>query len=71
MDKSNYYNLKCTLIYLKNEIVNLFKEHLVGPVVEDSGALIRIVTMDDLIAKQLKDLSALIGKQQNSEKKYR
>jgi len=44
------------------------------PVVDNSGALIGIVTLDDLIdlfAEQLKDLAGLIGKQQNLEKKYR
>jgi Mg/Co/Ni transporter MgtE len=42
-------------------------------VVDDSGALVRIVTMDDLIdliAEQLKNLAALISNQQNLEKKY-
>lgn len=44
------------------------------PVVADNGALVGIVTLDDLIdllAEQLQDLAALIGKQQNLEKKYR
>lgn len=44
------------------------------PVVDDSGTLIGIVTMDDLIdliAEQLKDLAELISMQQSQEKKYR
>jgi CBS domain-containing protein len=44
------------------------------PVVDDRGVLVGIVTMDDLIdliSEQLKDLAALIGKQQNLEKRYR
>ena len=44
------------------------------PVVDNSGALVGIVTMDDLIdliAEQLKDIAGLIGKEQNLEKKYR
>lgn len=44
------------------------------PVVDELGALIGIVTLDDLIdliAEQLKDLAVLIGKQQLVEKKFR
>ncbi len=44
------------------------------PVIDDNGALIGIITLDDLIdliAEQLKNLTELIGKQQNLEKKYR
>lgn len=44
------------------------------PVIDDNGALIGIITLDDLIdliAEQLKNLAELIGKQQNLEKKYR
>jgi CBS domain-containing protein len=44
------------------------------PVVDNAGALIGIITLDDLldlIAEQLKDLAGLITKQQNLEKKYR
>lgn len=44
------------------------------PVVDSDGALVGIVTMDDLvglIAEQLKDIAGVIGKQQNLEKKYR
>ncbi|MGR8980914.1 MAG: CBS domain-containing protein [Gammaproteobacteria bacterium] len=44
------------------------------PVVDGAGALIGIVTLDDLIdliAEELKDLADLIGKEQNVEKKYR
>jgi CBS domain-containing protein len=44
------------------------------PVVDDNGALVGIVTLDDLIdliAEQLKGIAALIGKQQNVEKRYR
>lgn len=44
------------------------------PVIDDNGALIGIITLDDLIeliAEQLKGLADLIGKQQNLEKKYR
>ncbi|MGR8934690.1 MAG: CBS domain-containing protein [Gammaproteobacteria bacterium] len=44
------------------------------PVVDGLGALIGIVTLDDLIdiiAEQMQDLAALIGKQQSIEKKYR
>jgi len=44
------------------------------PVVDDRGVLAGIVTMDDLIdliSEQLKDLAALIGKQQNLEKRNR
>jgi CBS domain-containing protein len=44
------------------------------PVVDNAGALVGIITLDDLIdliAEQLKDLAGLITKQQNLEKKYR
>ncbi|MGZ8215058.1 MAG: CBS domain-containing protein, partial [Methylosarcina sp.] len=44
------------------------------PVVDNAGALIGIITLDDLIdliAEQLKDLAGLITKQQNLEKKYK
>jgi CBS domain-containing protein len=44
------------------------------PVVDDSGILIGIITLDDLIeliAEELKDLAELIGKQQKIEQKYR
>lgn len=44
------------------------------PVVDNSGVLVGIVTLDDLIdliAEQLQDLAELVGKQQNLEKKYR
>lgn len=44
------------------------------PVVNAEGALVGIITLDDLIdliAEQLKDLAGLIVKQQTLEKKYR
>jgi CBS domain-containing protein len=44
------------------------------PVTGDDGALVGIVTVDDLIdiiAEQLQDLAALVGKQQALEKKHR
>jgi len=44
------------------------------PVVDQAGALVGIVTLDDLIdliAEQLKDLAGLIARQQDLEKKYR
>jgi CBS domain-containing protein len=44
------------------------------PVTGDDGALVGIVTVDDLldiIAEQLQYLAALIGKQQSFEKKHR
>lgn len=44
------------------------------PVVDDNGALVGIITLDDLIdliAEQLKSLAELIGRQQDLEKKYR
>ncbi|MGR9086960.1 MAG: CBS domain-containing protein [Gammaproteobacteria bacterium] len=44
------------------------------PVVDNAGALIGIITLDDLIdliAEQLKDLADLVGRQQSLEKKYR
>jgi CBS domain-containing protein len=44
------------------------------PVVDGSGVLIGIVTLDDLIdliAEQLQDLAALVGRQKNLEMKYR
>jgi CBS domain-containing protein len=60
-----------------NETIKIMRQRGIRrlPVVDaDSGVLVGIVTMDDLIdliAEQLKDLAALIGKQQNFEKKYR
>ena len=44
------------------------------PVVDDAGALVGIVTVDDiidLISEQLNDLAGIIGKEQLVEKKYR
>jgi CBS domain-containing protein len=44
------------------------------PVIDNSGALIGIITADDLIeliAEQLQDIAKLIGKEQVREKQYR
>lgn len=44
------------------------------PVVDNGGALVGIITLDDLIdliAEQLKELAGLISRQQSLEKKYR
>lgn len=44
------------------------------PVVDELGGLVGIITLDDLIdiiAEQMQDLAALIGKQQSLEKEYR
>jgi CBS domain-containing protein len=44
------------------------------PVVDKSGALVGIITADDLIeliAEQLQDIAKLIGKEQVREKQYR
>ena len=59
-----------------NETIRIMRQRGIRrlPVVDDSGALVGIVTLDDLIdliAEQLKDIAALIGKQQNVEKRYR
>ena len=42
------------------------------PVVDDQGALIGLITLDDLLdllAEQLKDLAGLVSKEQQSEQK--
>ena len=59
-----------------NETIKIMRQRGIRrlPVVDDRGVLVGIVTMDDLIdliSEQLKDLAALIGKQQNLEKRYR
>lgn len=59
-----------------NETIRIMRQKGIRrlPVVDGGGALVGIVTLDDLIdliAEQLKDLAELIGKQQNLEKKYR
>lgn len=59
-----------------NETIKIMRQKGIRrlPVVDDSGALIGIVTLDDLIdliAEQLQDLAELIGGQQKLEKKYR
>jgi CBS domain-containing protein len=59
-----------------NETIKIMRQKGIRrlPVVDDNGALGGIVTLDDLIdliAEQLKDIAALIGKQQNDEKRYR
>lgn len=59
-----------------NETIMIMRQRGIRrlPVVDDSGALVGIVTLDDLIdliAEQLKDIATLIGKQQNVEKRYR
>jgi CBS domain-containing protein len=59
-----------------NETIKIMRQRGIRrlPVVDGSGALVGIVTMDDLIdliAEQLKDIATLIGKQQNVEKRYR
>lgn len=44
------------------------------PVVDKAGALVGIITVDDLIdlvAEQVSDLAGIIGKEQSVEKKYR
>ncbi len=59
-----------------NDTIKLMRQKGIRrlPVVDTDGALVGIVTMDDLIdliAEQLKDLAGLIGKQQKLEKEYR
>ena len=59
-----------------NETIKIMRQKGIRrlPVVDDNGARVGIVTLDDLIdliAEQLKDIAALIGKQQNVEKRYR
>jgi len=56
-----------------NETIKIMRQRGIRrlPVVDDRGVLVGIVTMDDLIdliAEEVKDLVALIGKQQNLEK---
>ena len=58
-----------------NETIKIMRQKGIRrlPVVDDNGALVGIVTLDDLIdliAEQLKGIAALIGKQQNVEKRY-
>lgn len=59
-----------------NETIKIMRQKGIRrlPVVDAGGALVGIVTLDDLIdllAEQLKDLAELIGRQQNLERKYR
>lgn len=59
-----------------NDTIRLMRQKGIRrlPVVDSDGALVGIVTLDDLIdliAEQLKDIAGLIGTQQNLEKKYR
>jgi CBS domain-containing protein len=59
-----------------NDTIKLMRQKGIRrlPVVDDNGALVGIVTLDDLIdllAEQLQDLAGLIGNQQKLEQKDR